>query len=509
MQAGLLAEQYGLYEIVLNGRAEGNPFVDVHICAQFQYRHRTVQADGFYDGDGIYRIRFMPDTIGEWTFTTSSNAEEMDALTGRFECKSAMSWNHGPVQIHNKYHFAYADGTAYIPIGTTCYAWGHQGEELEAQTLATLEKAPFNKMRMLVFPKAMGELCDYEPASYPFERLQEDGGKQWDFTRFNPSYFRHLENRIGELMKLGIEADLILFHPYDRWGFAMMDRASDERYLRYIIARLAAFRNIWWSLANEYDLMSAEIQAKFNPNGMNGQAKANCKTMADWDRYFRIVLESDPYQHLRSIHNCFDFYDYGKPWVTHCSIQSRDLWSMSKWREQYGKPVVNEECAYEGNINYAWGNITGEELVKRFWEGMVQGCYVGHSETYTHPDSIIWWSRGGRLYGDSPDRIGFLRKIAEDGPSGGIHPVKWEWDDLAAGVEGEYYLVYYGFNRPSFRDLKLPEDARFTIEIIDTWNMTINRLPGTYGGKCRIELPGKIYQAIRIRKVERNDEIAI
>ena len=33
-----------------------------------------------------------------------------------------------------------------------------------------------------------------------------------------------------------------------------------------------AYRNVWWSLANEYDLMRT-------------------KTMADWDRFFRIVQE--------------------------------------------------------------------------------------------------------------------------------------------------------------------------------------------------------------------------
>jgi hypothetical protein len=38
----------------------------------------------------------------------------------------------------------------------------------------------------------------------------------WDFTRFNPEFFRHYEKRIGQLRDLGIEADLILFNPYGR-----------------------------------------------------------------------------------------------------------------------------------------------------------------------------------------------------------------------------------------------------------------------------------------------------
>ena len=60
-----------------------------------------------------------------------------------------------------------------------------------------------------------------------------------------------------------------------------MGPESDDRYLRYAVARLAAYRNIWWSFANEWDFMGS-------------------KKDADWDRYFRIVMEEDPYGHLRS-----------------------------------------------------------------------------------------------------------------------------------------------------------------------------------------------------------------
>ncbi len=42
--------------------------------------------------------------------------------------------------------------------------------------------------------------------------------------RPNPAFFAHLEQRIADLRALNIEADLILFHPYDRWGYATMSR---------------------------------------------------------------------------------------------------------------------------------------------------------------------------------------------------------------------------------------------------------------------------------------------
>ena len=223
---------------------------------------------------------------------------------------------------------------------------------------------------------------------------------------------------------LGIEADIILFHPYDRWGYSEMPAEVDDRYLRYVVARLAAYRNVWWSMANEFDLMKA-------------------KTEADWDRFFQIVQESDPYQHLRSVHNCRGFYDYNKPWVTHCSIQRHDLTQVNEWRRLYKKPIVVDECAYEGNIPHNWGNITGQEMTHRFWEGFSPGGYVGHGETYVHPDDVLWWSKGGVLHGDSPARIAFLREIMEAGPA--IDPRGGYWDlNQSTSEDDAYRLIYFG-----------------------------------------------------------------
>ena len=82
----------------------------------------------------------------------------------------------------------------------------------------------------------------------------------FDLERFDPAHFRRLEERIAQLGELGIEADLILFHAYDRWGFADLGPAVDERYLRYVVRRLAAYANVWWSMANEYDLLWAKTE---------------------------------------------------------------------------------------------------------------------------------------------------------------------------------------------------------------------------------------------------------
>ena len=177
------AERWGLYELSLEGPTDGNPFLDVQWSAQFRYKNRVMHVDGFYDGEGIYRIRFMPDTPGLWQYVTESNSPTLDGQTGEFTCTEPSPGNHGPVGVRNTYHFAYADGTPYVPIGTTCYAWIHQGDKLEEMTLNTLRNSPFNKLRMCVFPKDYA-YSKNEPVYYPFERTETDGG---DFACFNPA----------------------------------------------------------------------------------------------------------------------------------------------------------------------------------------------------------------------------------------------------------------------------------------------------------------------------------
>jgi hypothetical protein len=484
-------ERWDFFELALSGPAGGNPFTDITFSARFRYQNREIAVDCFYDGGGIYRVRFMPDTLGEWQYTTHSSVSALDGIQGAFVCVEPTAGKHGPVRVRNTYHFAYADGTLYWPIGTTCYAWTHQGEVLEEQTLATLRRSPFNKLRMCIFPKHYTFNAN-EPNHYPFERTGPEL-TDWDFGRFDPAFFRHIERRVGDLRALGVEADLILFHAYDRWGFSRMSRDSNERYLRYVVARLAAYRNVWWSLANEYDLMLKTIP------------------VGDWDRLFQIIQTHDPYQHLRSIHNwqqlethdCRTFYDHSKPWVTHCSIQHAHVDLASEWRNQYQKPIVLDEVCYEGNIPNGWGNITAEEITRRFWEGTVRGGYVGHGETYLDPQDVLWWSKGGILKGDSPARIAFLRQVLEDGPVGGLNPVGEITNThvASAGQPGEYYLTYFGNRQPAEITFSLPTGQPYRADMIDTWGMAITTLDRVVEDQTRIELPGKPYIAVRLRRV--------
>jgi hypothetical protein len=159
-----------------------------------------------------------------------------------------------------------------------------------------------------------------------------------------------------------------------------------------------------------------------------------------------------------------------------------------------------DECCYEGNIAQGWGSITAQELVRRFWLGTVGGGYVGHGETYLHPEEILWWSKGGLLRGESPARIAFLRTLLEAGPAKGFEPVDWRSGVCGAGKGEEYYLCYFDQRQPAEYTFPLPADHRYRVEIIDTWEMTITPLEGLYSGKTRIPLPSRPGMAVRMQR---------
>lgn len=489
LSAQTSVEKWKIFELTLNGPKTENPFLDTKFSVAFTNQGDTAVIAGFYDGNGIFKVRFMPDKEGLWKYISISNVKALNNKKGSFTCLPQQKGNHGPVVVRDTFHFAYSDGSPYFPFGTTCYGWVHQGDKLAEETLNTLSKGYFNKIRMCIFPK------DYdwnknEPLYYPFEgRPLND----WDFTRFNPEFFRNIENRLSQLDALGIEADLIVFHPYDRWGFSKMNRTTDDLYINYIIARFAAYKNVWWSMANEFDFMSA-------------------KKMNDWDHFIELFARNDPYNHLRSIHNGSTMYNHNNPLITHASIQNEDTYRAKDFREKYKKPIIYDECRYEGNVPWSWGNLTAQTLTEKFWTGFLNGGYVGHGETYVTenpiqmPDKssdILWWSKGGILRGESPDRIKFLRGIIETAPTP-LSPVNifpWWMPFSAVGYKQEFFLIYFSKDQPASYILNLPENKHYSVEVIDTWNMTITLQEKTVSGRCLINLPQKPYIAVRLKSL--------
>lgn len=474
-------ERWDLYEVSLPVREEAdNPF-KVKLTATFTCPDTSITVHGFYDGNHTYRVRFMPTHIGTWSYTTHSPIKALNNKKGSFKCIAPTGNNHGLVTVSTDgMNFAYADGTRFLPVGTTAYGWTQGSEEKKAQTLQTLRESGFNKVRMCIFPAA-SHFVGYDPEALPFQCKRRQGEStqkfkyDWDFTRPNPQYFQNIEDCIVRLRQQGIEADLILFHPYDkgRWGLDAMPMADNLAYLSYIEARFSAYSNVWWSMANEFDLIKT-------------------KTWKDWDLMSKHLTDRDPYGHLCSIHGATaTYYDYWLPQFTHTSIQDEapvlHPGRAAIVRNIYHKPVIFDEICYEGNVINRWGRLSGQEICYRMWNALMSGTYVTHGECLAAGESFI--SRGGKMIGDGWRRVRFMRNIIEDAPDY-WQPADVSRDEKTATAGQGHYLIWLGqevadtwlFSLPTknANHEKLQPGIRFKVEIIDTWNMTIRDVPGEF-----------------------------
>ena len=497
-------EQWDVFEISLEGPAEGNPYMDNSLEAQFTNGAQTISVPGFYDGNGIYKIRFSPDQLGEWSYITQSNVTDLNDHSGAIQCIEPTGGNHGPLKIANTHYLEYADGSPIYIVGTTSYQWTSVKQSIQAKTIETLKTSPFNKMRMCVFPKHYSYGNDVEPWMLPFAKKDSLN----DLTRPNYEFFQNFDHRVKQLMDMGIQADVILFHPYDIWGYYEMGKEMNEKYVRYMIARLSAYRNVWWSLANEWDV-------------------PRIKNEIDWEGIGTLLQNEDPHKRLRGIHNWYydesHFYDHSRPWVTHVSAQTFFFFNAIKWRDKYQKPLLYDEMRYEGDVPSGWGRLTAKEMTSYFWKAGLSGVYGTHGDTFKNDSDeeteVRWWAKGGTLMGDSPKRIAFFKNIMDTAPvkemaphlvSLSSLPVPDTIPDRNDGTlieklnnnvytffkENEYYLSYTA-DSAQMITLNLGGTKDYTLEVIDTWNMKIVDKDVVSAGSFQYETE-KPFTAIRL-----------
>lgn len=158
--------QEGKYEIFEISLKESEMYgAVIPDAAVFRCGGDEIKTAAYKAGKDIYKVRFMPVKEGVWDYIIRTENKE---ITGSFECTENAEDIHGPVRTKGE-GFVYDDGSRFLPFGTTCYVWIHQTEELRAETLHTLESAPFNKIRMCIFPKSM-PYNNNDPEVYPFRK---------------------------------------------------------------------------------------------------------------------------------------------------------------------------------------------------------------------------------------------------------------------------------------------------------------------------------------------------
>ena len=263
-------EAYDYIEVTLNVDKPDarNPFLDVAVTGSFSKtdgsERKTVE--GFCDsGDGtVFRIRFMPASPGEytWSATYRQGAAET-SHTGAF--KASAGQRKGPIRVDLKYpwHFIW-EGTSehYFFNGTTAF-WlmGWRDEGIINNSIDRLRQLKINRIRVLLSgaanilwgePVMTGENFTMMLRPWMAEAPNSFDNPKIDFTRFNIPYWQKWER----MLRYARDRDVIISAILEISTHKAQPAAGSEdewRYIRYAVARLSAFSNITWDLGDDLD----------------------------------------------------------------------------------------------------------------------------------------------------------------------------------------------------------------------------------------------------------------
>jgi Domain of unknown function (DUF5060)/Protein of unknown function (DUF4038) len=244
------------------GHSYTNPYVAITLQIEFRSPHfKTYLMPAFWDGTRNKMIvRFTPTDPGQWTYRVSSNVSGFDGKEGTFT--AAASDSPGFVNVANVHHWATDNKKPHLWMGFIADRFAFSDASEFEQQLNAAAQNKFNHFRGSILGNAADRARVFLGADRP-----------------NPTYFDELDRRIAEIHKRGITTDLMLASDPDAITALFPDWQARERFVRYIVARYAAFNITWQGLAEFEDF--ADGRALLKELGLD-------------------LKKLDPYQHPRS-----------------------------------------------------------------------------------------------------------------------------------------------------------------------------------------------------------------
>ncbi len=274
-------------------------FTDVAVDGEFVAPSGNVmRVPGFYDGGGVWRVRFNPGEAGRWTYRIAAYPENPD-LTEEGEIEVTARETRGFLRATpgEAWGFRYENGDPAFIFGDTVYnlfGMAHCGNDV-TPFLERRAAQGFNLLRVRVPVSPFHPPDGYN--TWQTRRTWPWGGSEQAprFDRFDLDYFHTVDRVVQEAERLGIGLEVIM----EAWGFEfpwnsrnIFTAEWEELWLRYLIARYDAYNCVaMWTPMNEYE---------YYPNG-----DWHYKTISDrWAmRVSRWIKRTAGHGHVVAIHN--------------------------------------------------------------------------------------------------------------------------------------------------------------------------------------------------------------
>jgi len=409
-----------------------NPFTDASLSGVFRNGgDASWSVEGFCDSEegGVYRLRFMPSAPGDYSYTIWFRQNGWTrSSSGAFHVRAGS--RRGPIRVdaEHRWHFVWeGTGEHYFFNGTTAY-WlmGWRDEKTIAASIERLHRLAVNRLRVTIAGRSnqyWGERvmagATWSPFLTPWPaghswaqrlghlgRLLGVGGDaldevadvgraddvyhpDFDYRRFDVPYWQKFERGLRVARDLDMIVSLVL-DMADSRVHPDAGSSDEERFIRYAVARFAAFSNVTWDLGDDLDLYRDE----------------------DWSHETGSKLKQwDPYRHLATSHPTKNEHqDRGSDWFDFTSFQewSREqhafMLAQRKLQEQAGRiiPQTNEEYGYEDHYPM-WapglGSDSSEELRRTAWQIAMAGGYQTTGESTRRGTNVLPDTGGGWMNG--------------------------------------------------------------------------------------------------------------
>jgi hypothetical protein len=211
-------------------------------------RKRIVR--GFWDGEKIWKVRFMPDETGTWSYITDCTDQDNKGLhkqSGEFKCvpnaNGELLFQKGAVKHEpGKYYLSYGDGTPFFWLA--CTAWNGALKSTGEEWNYYLEQRKKNNYNVIQLVTTEWRGCDKNAEG--LTAIEGTG-----YIKINPEFFKRIDQRIDEANKKGI-----LVSPVVLWALPSGQGRHlspgytlplDEAVLlaKYIVARYQGNHVIW------------------------------------------------------------------------------------------------------------------------------------------------------------------------------------------------------------------------------------------------------------------------
>lgn len=200
------------YEIeLISAKTYKNPLYDVKdFSVTFTAPSGQIKTvRGFWDGGKSWKIRFLPDEIGKWSWKTACSDSENEGLheqSGTFDCVKNYDETdfieHGTI-IHQpgKYYLSHADGKPFFWLA--CTAWNGALKSSDEEWKHYLNQRKKNHYNTIQFVTTEWRGCDKNAEG--LTAIEGTG-----YIRVHPEFFKRIDKKIDEINAKGLLASPVV-----------------------------------------------------------------------------------------------------------------------------------------------------------------------------------------------------------------------------------------------------------------------------------------------------------